>query len=317
MVRSFRTHWFLWLLALTLLTGFTIPAPLASLADARTLRQWIIAAVLFATILPLDMAAFGHALTRPTAPILAVLVNYGLVPLVAWPLSRLLPGELSTGLVIAAAVPSTVASAAVWTRRAGGNEVIALIVTVVTNFLCFLVTPFWVLVATGRSGANISLPEMVAKLAFIVVLPMALAQIARRRAVVSEFAARRRHGLAVFSQLGILVVVLMGAVQCGLKLGALPDQDSRLGHFGLMVALVVVLHSIALFAGQAVGRLSGLSRSDWIAVGFAGSQKTLMVGLHVALLLGGGLTILPMVAYHAAQLLIDTVVADRLAGERP
>ena len=59
-------------------------------------------------------------------------------------------------LVIAAAVPSTVASAAVWTRRAGGNEIVALIVTVVTNSLCFLVTPLWVLLATGRSGATIS-----------------------------------------------------------------------------------------------------------------------------------------------------------------
>jgi hypothetical protein len=37
-----------------------------------------------------------------------------------------------------------------------------------------------------------------------------------------------------------------------------------------------------------------------------------MVGLHISLTYYGGLTILPMVAYHVGQLLIDTLVADRL-----
>ena len=48
-----------------------------------------------------------------------------------------------------------------------------------------------------------------------------------------------------------------------------------------------------------------------VAVGFAGSQKTLMVGLTIALQFGG-LTILPMLAYHVLQLLIDTLLANRL-----
>ena len=44
---------------------------------------------------------------------------------------------------------------------------------------------------------------------------------------------------------------------------------------------------------------------------FAGSQKTLMVGLMVAITLET--TILPMVAYQVLQLVVDTLVADRLA----
>ena len=47
-----------------------------------------------------------------------------------------------------------------------------------------------------------------------------------------------------------------------------------------------------------------------IAVGISGSQKTLMVGLQVCLDLG--ITILPMVAFHVAQLLVDTLIADRM-----
>ena len=42
----------------------------------------------------------------------------------------------------------------------------------------------------------------------------------------------------------------------------------------------------------------------------AGSQKTLMVGLYVAIHYFGGLVLIPLVIYHVVQLLMDTVVAD-------
>jgi sodium/bile acid cotransporter 7 len=58
-----------------------------------------------------------------------------------------------------------------------------------------------------------------------------------------------------------------------------------------------------------------LPRKDQAAVAFAGSQKTLMIGLAIAVEFGG-LAVLPMMAYHVGQLLVDTLLADRLrAGE--
>ena len=44
---------------------------------------------------------------------------------------------------------------------------------------------------------------------------------------------------------------------------------------------------------------------------FAGSQKTLMVGLSVATELQ--VSIVPIVIFHSAQLIFDTFVADRFA----
>jgi sodium/bile acid cotransporter 7 len=57
-----------------------------------------------------------------------------------------------------------------------------------------------------------------------------------------------------------------------------------------------------------------LPRGDAIAAGIAGSQKTIMVGLEVSAQLG--VTFLPMVAFHAGQLLADTAIADRLRQQR-
>jgi sodium/bile acid cotransporter 7 len=117
------------------------------------------------------------------------------------------------------------------------------------------------------------------------------------------------------AQVGLLAIVLVGAIHCGKYLATTNLSGSGLfGNFVQMIMSVVAIHTIALFVGQWTGRALGFAREDWIAVGFAGSQKTLMVGLHVALMVGGGLAILPMVAYHVCQLIIDTLVADRLVA---
>jgi sodium/bile acid cotransporter 7 len=60
--------------------------------------------------------------------------------------------------------------------------------------------------------------------------------------------------------------------------------------------------------GVRTARFCGFSRGDQIAVGFSGSQKTLMVGLLMAITLK--VSILPMVAYHCLQLFVDTLIAD-------
>jgi sodium/bile acid cotransporter 7 len=77
-----------------------------------------------------------------------------------------------------------------------------------------------------------------------------------------------------------------------------------------MIAAVMAVHLSMLAAGFALARFVGLSREDQIAVGFAGSQKTLMVGLKISLDLQ--YSILPIVVYHVGQLLVDTLIADRL-----
>ena len=49
-----------------------------------------------------------------------------------------------------------------------------------------------------------------------------------------------------------------------------------------------------------------------LPLAFRESQKTLAVGLHVAVTYFGGLAILPMVAYQVGQLFLDARIADRL-----
>jgi sodium/bile acid cotransporter 7 len=305
-------RWFLILLAVVLGIGLRFPQESAPIADWIS-EAWVVAGVLFLMALPLEIRAMWRALNRPVATVLAIAINSGLLPLVAWGMSGALAPELGAGLIITAAVPCTLASAAVWTRRAGGNDAIALLVMVVTNLTCFIVTPFWLYVSTGAS-VEIDFQDMVLKLALLVVLPMVVAQFLRISRPIATWATRQRIGLSVLAQCGILVMVFSGAVQAGLRLAAQPsNQALRPLDWTAMLVSVVVLHVAMLLVGLGASRMARLDAADSIAVGIAGSQKTLMVGVHIGVSYGG-LAMLPMVAYHVSQLLIDTVVADWWRG---
>src|SRR5262249_29507311 len=84
---------------------------------------------------------------------------------------------------------------------------------------------------------------------------------------------------------------------------------SLISQLPLMVAIVLTVHVVVLVCGILLARGLRFTPENQIAVGLAGSQKTLMVGLQISLELG--VSVLPMITYHVGQLLIDTIVVDR------
>jgi sodium/bile acid cotransporter 7 len=309
--RALLDQWFLLSLAIVLSLGLLAPHRFAKLADAAGLRDLIVAIVLFVTAFGLETGAMWRAVRRPAAALIGVAMNFGVVPLVAWAVSGLLRGDLAIGLLVIAAAPCTLAAAAVWTRRAGGSDAIALVVTIITNVSCFVITPLWLVTTTGSAGIRLEMSSMIGKLGYLVVLPMIAAQILRQRPALGHWATSHLLALSVVAQSGILVMVLMGSVQCGLNLSALQwGQELDWWDLALVIPAVLGVHLLVLVLGHLTGHLVGIDRAGRIAMGFAGSQKTLTVGLHVVLTYFAGLAVLPVVAYHVGQLLVDTLIAD-------
>jgi solute carrier family 10 (sodium/bile acid cotransporter), member 7 len=150
-VKKFLIHrWFLISLAVVLLVGMAFHSALEPLSEIRAFRNGVVATVLFLMALPLEARAVWQSLRRPLAPLLGVTVNLLLLPIFAWFVSLGLSPTWAVGLYVAAATPCTLASAAVWTRRAGGNESVAILVTIITNLSCFVVTPLWLWILTGH-----------------------------------------------------------------------------------------------------------------------------------------------------------------------
>lgn len=313
MIRFLQRQWFLASLFLVFVLGLCFPMVFEPFATATTLRNIIVALVLFIMALPLNTQSVGDSIRRPWPALLASVMNIVLLPLIAWLGAQLLSGDMKTGLLVTAAVPCTLASAAVWTRRAGGDDTVSILVTAITNITCFLTVPFWLYVTTGSeitADDQARLARMPIRLGLLVVLPMVLAQILRQQKQIGDWATQNKPLLSKLAQVGILSMVLAGATFCGLTISETDRSD--FSGFPLMCVVAFALHVSVFAIGMRLAILLGFTRPQQIAVGIAGSQKTLMVGLDIAISYFGGLAILPMVVYHFIQLTADTVIADWL-----
>jgi sodium/bile acid cotransporter 7 len=309
-------RWFLLLLAVALVAGMlgAKSDALVSLTKFKLLRDGIVAAVLFVMALPLETGAMWQGLKRPGPPLFAVAINYILTPLVAWGSALLLAAAgmsegMTIGLLVAAATPCTLASASVWTRRAGGNDAASVLVTVITNLACFIMTPLWLVATTGRD-VKMDFASMAQQLMLVVVAPMVAAQLLRLYKPLGAWATRHKAPLGIASQCGVLLMVFIGAISMGKRMSDQSQSPALAAEIPAIIVVVLAIHLAMFAAGMAGALLLGMRREDRIAVGFAGSQKTLMVGLQLCIELK--VEMLPMVAYHVGQLLVDTVIADRL-----
>lgn len=309
-MKLIRKQWFLAVLMLALAIGYFFSQALKPLADAAWLKWLVVAATMFVMAWPLEIGKLYSALAKPLAPLLATAVNFVLIPLLAWPISLLLGIELGPGLIVAAAVPSTLASGAVWTRRAGGDDSVAIVVTLITNSTCFLVTPLIIYLMLGNVVETGVFVAAIYKLLFFVVCPMAAAQIFRIHQKSATWATTHKPQLSTAAMFGILFMVLAGSVSAGLKVQQSGSGGLQVVQIAMMLIAVAIIHLAGFFTGLFLARQLKLPIEQQIAVGFSGSQKTLMAGLSTALSMG--LNIIPMVAYHAVQLIIDTIIADRI-----
>ena len=315
MQQFFVRRWFLIILVVVLTAGFSGHSFLGLVATHAP-KNLIVAVVLFFMSLPLDARAMWRALRHPWPALLATGVNLIVVPIIAWIVSPLLPEVLGIGLIIMATIPCTLASAAVWTRRAGGNDAVALMVTMVTNLACFIVTPAWIRVLM-HSEVSLDYYSMTLNLFLFVVLPILIAQLCRISGSVANWATKKKLGLSIISQCGILSIVLIGSINGGARLASGESSALHWSDWALMLLAVNFVHLAALAIGHLLAKIFRMQRADRIAVGFAGSQKTLAIGLAIGTDYFNGLTILPMIAYHVCQLLMDTLVVDYLQKHAP
>ncbi|MEX0702615.1 MAG: bile acid:sodium symporter [Planctomycetales bacterium] len=340
MGRYLQKRWFLVSIAALIAGGLAVgsarnEAPSGSLVrDALGLLDfpsvYVTAATIFLMAFSLDSRHLRAAARSPAPVLWASLVNYGFLPLAGWGLMFLqTKADFRIGLMIAVSVPCTLAAASVWTRKAGGNDAVSLMVTLLTNAVCFAVTPFWLQVATG-SSVRLDASTMVVGLFVAVLVPALAAQAVRLVPPCAAFASRHKVPLGVVAQLLILVMVFNAAVKAGAQLA---DRDHAAPGWGavcLVWGTCIALHVAALALGVAGGRALGFRREDRIAAAFAGSQKTLPVGVLLATdqtmfgrpdLLGADLgvpfAVFPMLMFHASQLFVDTAVADWFAAGKP
>lgn len=304
---SLTKHWFLTALAICFAVGYLASAQLKPLLDMTLLRSGLVFVVMWAMGVTLRADTIRKSFARPLPSLLAIGINMAAVPLLCLPTMWLLPDKLFGGLFITSIVPCTLASASVWTRKAAGDDSIAMMTTVVTNLACVIVVPLGIWLVLSQQ-AEIDASQQVKKLAIVVVLPLVLAQIMRRGGA-AAWADRNKTRLSTLGQTGILMMVVFGAVASATMVNQAEQAATGWVMLLLLAIAAAAVHVVALLLGVMSARCLKMKRASQIAVGIAGSQKTLMVGLQIAI--DCGVSVIPMLVYHLCQLFIDTLIAER------
>jgi sodium/bile acid cotransporter 7 len=306
-------RWFLILLVvgitLTLVQPHTVQAVVAPIPT-----QGVVAITLFLMGWSLESRRLWQALARPLPALWAVTVTYGLTPCLGWVARELFAAlgclDYGLGILICTCVPCTLASAIIWTRLAGGNEATALLVTMLTTCTSWLITTAWLTLATGTQ-VEVDAVEMMLGLAVYLIVPVVLGQLARGPATLRWVAVRGKAAFGVISRLLILIVVLQAVLMVTerFRSNAISNQVPLLVVVGLVC---IGTHLVGLAVSYWGGKLFAFDHPNRIAIAFAGSQKTLPVGLLLVntYFRQFPLAVVPLLLYHVGQLAVDTFIAD-------
>jgi sodium/bile acid cotransporter 7 len=223
------------------------------------------------------------------------------------------------GVFYLAALPSTVSSSVVMVSLAGGNVPSAIFNASISSLLGIFITPFWMgiisipnLSATGLETLDTS--SVIMKLLLQVFLPVIIGMSLHSK--LGAFASRNKSRLKFFDQSVILLIIFTSFCQ------SFYDRifdDVTFTELFFLGASMILLFFVVFGILSLIGNFLKFSREDRITVLFCGSKKSLVHGTVMSKVLFApnapvGIILLPLMLYHAFQLMIASILAQRMAA---
>ena len=250
---------------------------------------------------------------------LVQLSTFGLFPVLALlgrPFFGAEGGELLwQSVFFLCALPSTVSTSVVMVSIAGGNLPAAIFNASISSLLGIALTPLLCsfFLHTGTGGGQ--LWSLAGQLLWQVVLPVGAGVLLNAR--FHAFADRHKAGLRIFDQVTILLIVFTAFCDSfaeGIFSRYRPADVFRLGvgMVGLYLAVFGIIWGLS--------RALKFPRADQIVAVFCGSKKSLVHGSVMASLLfpgaaATGLILLPLMLYHALQIVLASSMAQYLGRQ--
>jgi len=241
--------------------------------------------------------------------------NFCWAPLLALPLLLLppsvLPRDMVLGLVFLSFLPTTVSSAAALTGACGGRVSTALFASTTSNLIGILIVPvFWVMLLATTTESPPLLPFFL-KISLIILLPVLLGQATR---ILFRAPAKESHRSLRRSTQSLILVIVFLAFRDSFASdiwGQLTIGSLLLGLF--ITALLLFLYTALVWVSATRLFADPATR---VSAFFCASQKTLAAGAPMAGSLVAAspeaagmpdlsLFLLPLVAYHALQLMVS------------
>lgn len=217
------------------------------------------------------------------------------------------------GFYFLAALPSTVSSSVVLVSMAKGNVPAALFNATISGLIGVFVSPLWLKLCGSASHSEIPLSSIYQGLVFGILLPVGLGLMLQKW--LGVFARTFASQLATFDKSVILLILFHSFAQSFQS--AVFDSVSWVTLGVVLFACLVLFGLIFQFTGLVSEKL-GFSREDQITARYCGSKKSLVHGTVFAGFLFPpgmelGLILLPLVLYHALQLVVVGSIAKKQA----
>ena len=212
-----------------------------------------------------------------------------------------------------AALPSTVSSSVVMVSMAKGNIPAAIFNASISGIIGIAITPLWMGLFVDDAQTDFDFTAIYLKLIVQIILPVFFGLLLQR--FLGEFAHKHRSKLTLFDKSIILLIIYKSFAESFNN-----DVFSAVSFLDLllMFAGVLTLFVMAFFLTGFVSRKLKFNKEDRITAQFCGTKKSLVHGTVFSKILFGNMTsvgiiLLPLMLFHATQILIISIVASRLA----
>lgn len=219
------------------------------------------------------------------------------------------------GIFFLAALPSTVSSSVVMVSIAKGNIPAAIFNASLSSMLGIFITPLWTGLFIAADTGSFDVSSILLKLCLQVLLPVALGLILHR--YFGRFAEKHNKTLKLFDQSIILLIIYTSFCKSFAE-----HLFDGLGvtRILLLAAGMIVLFFLVFGLMNIISRLLHFSRNDRITVVFCGSKKSLVHGTVMSKVLFpqstlSGIIILPLMLYHALQLIAASIIAQKMGRQ--
>lgn len=215
-----------------------------------------------------------------------------------------------------AALPSTVSSSVVMVSMAKGNLPAAIFNASISGILGIIFTPLWLLLFIQETEIAYDFTRIYMQLITEIVIPLILGLSLRK--YFGKWALKNKTRLDLFDKFIILLIIYKSFVQ------SFEDNifsNMNLKDFAVLGILVLVLFFVVYKLTGKLGKIFRFNRADQITNQFCSTKKSLIHGtVFSEALFGGtgiiGILLLPLMIYHAVQILIISVIATRAGKEQ-
>lgn len=288
--------------------GLGIPA-LAGPAEA-TINP-VLGLLLYATFLAVPFGQLKSAMADWGFLLTVLLLNFVLVPMLVWVLSRFVAGDqvLLLGVLFVLLAPC-IDYVIVFTGLAGGAQDRLLAATPILMLLQMLLLPFFLWAFVGPSVVEVVEWEPFLKaFLWLILVPLLAAGLTQLAA------ARSRAGYLWFELVSAAMVPLMMLTLAVVVASQVYGVSQQLQHLLWVIPIYVAFALFMVTIGLVVGKLARLDAPGRRAVVFSGVTRNSLVVLPLVLALPAGFELTALVV--VTQTLVELVVMVALVRVVP